>query len=122
MHDVLCDMAHWLARKHGNEILVKEHTGLIKSQEIGKWKEAVRVSLFGGSTRFLIETPVVSMSQNHFCYGFHTDDITSSWPTFPQIFIKGEFIGGSDIILNMHQNGELKEKLKDIAASVEKSE
>ncbi|XP_061365083.1 monothiol glutaredoxin-S15, mitochondrial isoform X1 [Gastrolobium bilobum] len=38
----------------------------------------------------------------------------SNWPTFPQIFIKGEFIGGSDIILNMHQTGELKEKLKDI--------
>ncbi|TXG69232.1 hypothetical protein EZV62_004167 [Acer yangbiense] len=46
----------------------------------------------------------------------------SSWPTFPQIFIKGEFIGGSDIILNMHQNGELEEKLKDIAASLEKTE
>ncbi|KAB2008171.1 hypothetical protein ES319_D10G080600v1 [Gossypium barbadense] len=41
----------------------------------------------------------------------------SHWPTFPQIFIKGEFIGGSDIILNMHQNGELKEKLKDIVGS-----
>ncbi|KAG6606785.1 Monothiol glutaredoxin-S15, mitochondrial, partial [Cucurbita argyrosperma subsp. sororia] len=39
----------------------------------------------------------------------------SNWPTFPQIFIKGEFIGGSDIILSMHQSGELKEKLKDIA-------
>ncbi|KAK4476363.1 hypothetical protein RD792_015512 [Penstemon davidsonii] len=36
----------------------------------------------------------------------------SHWPTFPQIFINGEFIGGSDIILNMHQTGELKEKLK----------
>ncbi|TXG69240.1 hypothetical protein EZV62_004175 [Acer yangbiense] len=59
MHDVLRDMAHWLAREHGNEILVKEHTGLIKSQEIGKWKEAVRVSLYGYSTEFLIETPVV---------------------------------------------------------------
>lgn len=29
--------------------------------------------------------------------------VCSNWPTFPQIFIKGEFIGGSDIILNMHQ-------------------
>eukprot|EP00262_Sarcandra_glabra_P017176 TRINITY_DN57_c1_g1_i1.p1 TRINITY_DN57_c1_g1~~TRINITY_DN57_c1_g1_i1.p1 ORF type:complete len:173 (-),score=37.89 TRINITY_DN57_c1_g1_i1:179-697(-) len=38
----------------------------------------------------------------------------SHWPTFPQIFIKGEFVGGSDIILNMHQSGELKEKLKDV--------
>ncbi|GAU11060.1 hypothetical protein TSUD_113530 [Trifolium subterraneum] len=40
--------------------------------------------------------------------------ISSHWPTFPQVFIKGEFIGGSDIVLNMHQTGELKEKLKDI--------
>uniref|UniRef100_A0A1D1XNV3 Monothiol glutaredoxin-S15, mitochondrial n=1 Tax=Anthurium amnicola TaxID=1678845 RepID=A0A1D1XNV3_9ARAE len=39
----------------------------------------------------------------------------SNWPTFPQIFIRGEFVGGSDIILNMHKTGELKEKLKDIA-------
>ncbi|XP_044487582.1 monothiol glutaredoxin-S15, mitochondrial-like [Mangifera indica] len=45
----------------------------------------------------------------------------SHWPTFPQIFIQGEFIGGSDIILSMHQNGELKEKLKDISAD-QKSE
>ncbi|XP_020529650.1 monothiol glutaredoxin-S15, mitochondrial isoform X4 [Amborella trichopoda] len=40
----------------------------------------------------------------------------SNWPTFPQLFIKGEFIGGSDIILNMHKSGELKEKLKDLTA------
>ncbi|KAI8002353.1 hypothetical protein LOK49_LG08G02284 [Camellia lanceoleosa] len=45
-----------------------------------------------------------------------------NWPTFPQIFIKGEFIGGSDVILNMHQTGELKEMLKDIAANQERSE
>ncbi|CAK7356584.1 unnamed protein product [Dovyalis caffra] len=43
----------------------------------------------------------------------------SNWPTFPQIFIKGEFIGGSDIIMNMHQNGELKEKLQDISGKEE---
>ncbi|GMH00145.1 hypothetical protein Nepgr_001984 [Nepenthes gracilis] len=45
----------------------------------------------------------------------------SNWPTFPQIFIKGEFVGGSDIILNMHQTGELREKLNDIVAIQEKS-
>ncbi|XP_028106702.1 monothiol glutaredoxin-S15, mitochondrial-like [Camellia sinensis] len=32
---------------------------------------------------------------------------------------QGEFVGGSDIILNMHQTGELKEMLKDIAANLE---
>ncbi|AES68089.1 putative glutaredoxin, thioredoxin-like protein [Medicago truncatula] len=40
----------------------------------------------------------------------------SHWPTFPQVFIKGEFIGGSDIVLSMHQSGELKEKLKDVVS------
>ncbi|KAL6495723.1 Monothiol glutaredoxin-S15, mitochondrial [Orobanche gracilis] len=38
----------------------------------------------------------------------------SHWPTFPQIFVNGEFVGGSDIILSMHQSGELKEKLKGV--------
>nr|CAD1842998.1 unnamed protein product [Ananas comosus var. bracteatus] len=38
----------------------------------------------------------------------------TNWPTFPQIFIKGEFVGGSDIILSMHQKGELKNLLTDI--------
>lgn len=38
----------------------------------------------------------------------------SNWPTFPQIFVKGEFIGGSDIVLSMHQNGQLKELLSDV--------
>ncbi|KAK4375448.1 hypothetical protein RND71_006125 [Anisodus tanguticus] len=46
----------------------------------------------------------------------------SHWPTFPQIFINGEFIGGSDIILNMHQSGELKEKLKTIVGNQGKEE
>lgn len=32
----------------------------------------------------------------------------TDWPTIPQIFINGEFIGGCDIISEMHNNGELK--------------
>ncbi|RUS18342.1 LOW QUALITY PROTEIN: monothiol glutaredoxin [Endogone sp. FLAS-F59071] len=35
----------------------------------------------------------------------------SSWPTIPQVYIKGEFIGGIDIMLNMHQSGDLEELL-----------
>ena len=33
----------------------------------------------------------------------------SEWPTFPQLFINGELVGGSDIMMEMYQNGELKE-------------
>ena len=35
----------------------------------------------------------------------------NNWPTSPQIFIKGEFIGGCDIFIEMYQSGELHEKL-----------
>lgn len=38
----------------------------------------------------------------------------TSWPTIPQIFLNGEFIGGCDILLEKHQNGELIEDLKKI--------
>lgn len=58
------------------------------------------------SSRNILEDPEIKNAVKSF----------SHWPTFPQIFIKGEFIGGSDIILNMHQTGELKEKIKEIAA------
>lgn len=32
----------------------------------------------------------------------------TEWPTIPQVFMDGEFVGGSDILMEMHQNGELK--------------
>ena len=37
----------------------------------------------------------------------------SNWPTFPQIYIKGEFMGGGDIITEMYETGELQEMLKE---------
>lgn len=36
----------------------------------------------------------------------------SSWPTIPQVFIKGNFIGGCDIMQEMHLKGELRDLLK----------
>lgn len=38
----------------------------------------------------------------------------TNWPTIPQVFINGEFVGGCDIMLQMHQNGELIEEFKKI--------
>src|SRR3954469_13197793 len=40
----------------------------------------------------------------------------SDWPTFPQLFIKGEFVGGADIVRQMHEAGELEKKLGDLVA------
>jgi monothiol glutaredoxin len=67
---------------------------------------------------------VVSMFQN-FGIPFHDVNVLadenvrsylkefSDWPTFPQVFIKGELIGGSDIMREMYQSGELKTLLQE---------
>ena len=41
----------------------------------------------------------------------------SEWPTFPQLFIKGEFVGGADIVRQMHEQGELEKKLGDLVVA-----
>ena len=38
--------------------------------------------------------------------------VYSDWPTIPQLYVKGEFIGGCDIVKEMFEKGELKEMLK----------
>jgi monothiol glutaredoxin len=40
----------------------------------------------------------------------------SNWPTIPQLYVKGEFIGGSDIMMEMYENGELQKALGAPAA------
>ena len=37
----------------------------------------------------------------------------SDWPTIPQLYVKGEFIGGSDIMMEMYESGELGQLLQD---------
>jgi monothiol glutaredoxin len=37
----------------------------------------------------------------------------SDWPTIPQLYVKGEFVGGSDIMMEMYEAGELQQLLKD---------
>ena len=37
----------------------------------------------------------------------------SDWPTIPQLYVKGEFVGGSDIMMEMYEAGELQQLLND---------
>ncbi|HTN48686.1 MAG TPA: Grx4 family monothiol glutaredoxin [Burkholderiaceae bacterium] len=41
----------------------------------------------------------------------------ANWPTIPQLYVKGQFVGGSDIIMEMFQSGELQTLLKDAQAA-----
>ena len=43
----------------------------------------------------------------------------SEWPTIPQLYVNGEFVGGCDIVLQMHESGELAELLKETATTKE---
>lgn len=57
---------------------------------------------------------------------FHTVDVLAdpeirqgikefaSWPTVPQLYVKGQFIGGCDIVRDMYENGELEEVLAPV--------
>ena len=38
----------------------------------------------------------------------------SNWPTFPQLFINGELVGGSDIMVELHENGSLQELMDTV--------
>ena len=46
----------------------------------------------------------------------------SNWPTIPQLYVKGEFVGGCDIIRELFQAGELQEMLVQNGIEVEKAE
>jgi monothiol glutaredoxin len=62
---------------------------------------------------------------NHLGVGFETVDVLqdqgvrqgikafSDWPTIPQLYVKGEFVGGSDIMMEMYESGELAQLLED---------
>ena len=64
----------------------------------------------------------------HLDVAFHTVDVLqdpdirdgikeySDWPTIPQLYVKGEFVGGSDIMLDMFESGELKQLVGTPAA------
>ena len=41
----------------------------------------------------------------------------SDWPTIPQLYVKGEFVGGSDIMMEMYEAGELQQLLQEKAGS-----
>ncbi|MDY0960396.1 Grx4 family monothiol glutaredoxin [Sphingomonas sp. CFBP8993] len=38
----------------------------------------------------------------------------SDWPTIPQLYVKGDFVGGSDIMMEMYESGELAELVQDV--------
>jgi monothiol glutaredoxin len=57
----------------------------------------------------VLEDPEIRQGIKHF----------SDWPTIPQLYVKGEFVGGCDIVREMYETGELGELLSTRGVSVE---
>ena len=45
----------------------------------------------------------------------------SQWPTIPQLYVKGEFVGGCDIVREMHETGELEQLFKDKGVTLQRA-
>lgn len=46
----------------------------------------------------------------------------ANWPTFPQLWVDGELVGGCDILIEMYQRGELQQLIKETAAKYKTEE
>lgn len=46
----------------------------------------------------------------------------ANWPTFPQLWVDGELVGGCDIVIEMYQRGELQQLIKETAAKYKSEE
>lgn len=70
----------------------------------------------GGSHAFLLKYHSIRRRGETFNIFFSFSGIKnySNWPTIPQVYLNGEFVGGCDILLQMHQNGDLVEELKKL--------
>jgi len=68
---------------------------------------------------------ILQACENEFAYVNILDDdeireglkAYSNWPTFPQLYINAELVGGADILIEMHENGELAAMLDEAAVT-----
>ena len=73
-----------------------------------------------GFSAWTVQTLIDCESQFSYVDVLENDDVRASlpkvsdWPTFPQVFINGELVGGADIIAQMHETGELKKLIDSV--------
>lgn len=74
-----------------------------------------------GFSKYVIQILYMHGCEDYKTFNVLDDDVMrnrvkefSDWPTIPQIYINGEFVGGFDILLQMHQGGDLIEELEKI--------
>ena len=103
----MSDVQSWIKETVTQHPVVLFMKGTAQFPQCGFSSKAVQLLKTAGATDIVtinvLENPEVRQGIKDF----------SNWPTVPQLYIKGEFIGGSDIMSEMFESGELQSLLKD---------
>lgn len=102
----MSDVQSWIKETVSNNPVVLFMKGTATFPQCGFSARAVQLLKMSGAENIVtinvLEDPEIRQGIKEF----------SNWPTIPQLYIKGEFIGGSDIMGQMYENGELKAALQ----------
>lgn len=104
------DIQDVIREQLANNPVVLYMKGSPQFPQCGFWSTAVQV-LKGCGVREVLAVNV--LADNDIRQGIKE---YSNWPTIPQLYVKGEFVGGSDIMREMYESGELQQMLKDAGA------
>ncbi|RJG02293.1 Grx4 family monothiol glutaredoxin [Noviherbaspirillum sedimenti] len=103
----MSDVQTWIKDTVTQHPVVLFMKGTAQFPQCGFSSKAVQLLKAAGATDIVtinvLENPEVRQGIKDF----------SNWPTIPQLYVKGEFIGGSDIMNEMFESGELKTLLQD---------
>ena len=103
----MSDVQTWIKQTVTEHPVVLFMKGTAQFPQCGFSSRAVQLLKAGGAENIVtinvLENPEVREGIKEY----------SNWPTIPQLYIKGEFIGGSDIMSEMFESGELQTLLKD---------
>lgn len=104
----MSDVQSWIKETVSNNPVVLFMKGTPTFPQCGFSARAVQLLKMSGAENMVtvnvLEDPEVRQGIKDF----------SNWPTIPQLYIKGEFVGGSDIMGQMYESGELQTAIKSI--------
>lgn len=96
-------------------------TGIMKENKLVVFMKGTPESPMCGFSKYVVQIMHMHGYNDFRAYNVLEDEVLrnrvkefSNWPTIPQVYMGGEFVGGFDILLQMHQNGELVEEFDKI--------
>lgn len=118
----LSSFSRILVARYSDNTGSKEHIdGLVKNKKLVVFMKGTPAAPKCGFSNAVVQILDFHGVKQYDSYNVLEDDDLrqgikeySNWPTIPQVFINGEFVGGCDLMLEMHKNGELVDELQKV--------